>query len=60
MYRKSNHSAITPKKFELPFEGKLSPENRWVTMAELIPWSKKYMYLINKLNISRLFIANYM
>ncbi|CCQ62926.1 hypothetical protein CWATWH0401_2397, partial [Crocosphaera watsonii WH 0401] len=27
-----------PRKFELPFEGKLSPNNRWVIMAELIPW----------------------
>merc|ERR1711912_172866 len=27
-----------PEKFELPFEGKLSPNNRWVIMAELIPW----------------------
>ena len=39
MYRKSNQSNLSPKKFELPFEGKLSPENRWVIMAELIPWS---------------------
>ena len=26
--------------FELPFEGKLSENNRWVVMAELIPWSE--------------------
>jgi len=29
-----------PEKFEMPFEGKLSEENRWVMMAELIPWSE--------------------
>ncbi len=40
MYRKSDQSTITPEKFELPFEGKLSSENRWVIMAELIPWSE--------------------
>ncbi len=40
MYRKSKQSDLTPEKFELPFEGKLSPENRWVIMAELIPWSE--------------------
>ncbi len=40
MYRKSNQSDLTPEKFELPFEGKLSSENRWVIMAELIPWSE--------------------
>lgn len=38
MYRKSDQSNLTPEKFELPFEGKLSSENRWVIMAELIPW----------------------
>ena len=40
MYRKSDQLTITPEKFELPFEGKLSSENRWVIMAELIPWSE--------------------
>jgi len=25
---------------ELPFEGRLSEDNRWVKMAQLIPWSK--------------------
>ncbi|MGK7950266.1 MAG: IS5 family transposase [Xenococcaceae cyanobacterium] len=40
MYRKSNQSDLTPEKFELPFEGKLSSENRWVIMADLIPWSE--------------------
>ena len=40
MYRKSNQSSITPENFELPFSEKLSPDNRWVIMAELIPWSE--------------------
>ena len=40
MYRKSNQSELTPEKFELPFEGKLSPNNRWVIMAELIAWKE--------------------
>ena len=40
MYRKSNQSSIAPENFELPFSGKLSPDNRWVIMAELIPWSE--------------------
>ncbi len=38
MYRKSNQSSITPENFELPFSEKLSPDNRWIIMAELIPW----------------------
>ena len=40
MYRKSNESPLTPEKFELPVSVKLSPDNRWVIMAELIPWSE--------------------
>ena len=40
MYRKSNQAPITPENFLLPFEGKLSPENRWVIIAELIPWDE--------------------
>ena len=39
MYCKSNQPSITPDKFELPVAVKLSPDNRWVIMAELIPWS---------------------
>ena len=39
MYRKSNQSELTPEKFELPVAIELSPDNRWVIMSELIPWS---------------------
>ena len=38
MYRTSNQPELTPDNFEMPFSGKLSPDNRWVIMAELIPW----------------------
>ena len=40
MYRQSNDSPISPEKFELPVSIELSSENRWVIMAELIPWSE--------------------
>ncbi len=40
MYRKSDKPELTPEKFELPFSGKLSLDNRWVIMAELIPWAE--------------------
>ena len=40
MYRQVDSSSIHPEKFELPFEGKLSEDNRWVIMAKLIPWSE--------------------
>ena len=39
MYRKATQSELTPENFEMPFSGKLSPDNQWVIMAELIPWS---------------------
>ncbi len=39
MYRKSNQSSITSENFEVPVSFKLSSQNRWVIMAELIPWS---------------------
>ncbi len=39
MYRKSNQPELTPSKFQLPVVVELSSDNRWVIMAELIPWS---------------------
>ena len=40
MYRKSNQPELTPEKFELPVVVQLSSDNRWVIMAELIPWAE--------------------
>jgi hypothetical protein len=40
MYRKSEQSSITPEKFELSPQARLSPDNRWVIMANLIPWEE--------------------
>ena len=40
MYRKTNSPPTPPSQFELPFAGKLAQDNRWVIMAELIPWSE--------------------
>lgn len=40
MYRKEESTPIPPSKFDLPFEGKLSSDNRWVIMADLIPWAE--------------------
>lgn len=40
MYRKEKQPSILAEKFELPFEGKLSEDNRWVIMTKLIPWSE--------------------
>ena len=40
MYRKVDQSETTSENFEFPDLVKLSPNNRWVIMAELIPWSE--------------------
>ena len=40
MYRKSEQAQISASNFLLPFEGKLSEDNRWVIMADLIPWQE--------------------
>jgi hypothetical protein len=37
-YRKTQSHPLDPESLELPFEGKLSADNRWVIMANLIPW----------------------
>jgi hypothetical protein len=40
MYRKVDPTPKEPSNFDLPFEGQLSENNRWVIMAKLIPWSE--------------------
>ena len=38
MYQSSAKGKLSFENFYLPFSGKLSGENRWVKLAELIPW----------------------
>ncbi len=38
MYRKAELAPFSPSDFEVPSCGRLSPDNRWVKMVELIPW----------------------
>ncbi len=40
MYRKENPNQMKFKNFYLPFGGELSGENRWVILAEQIPWQR--------------------
>jgi IS5 family transposase len=40
VYKKAELALLSPSDFELPSGGRLSPDNRWVKMAELIPWSE--------------------
>ncbi|MCL2201250.1 MAG: IS5/IS1182 family transposase, partial [Oscillospiraceae bacterium] len=38
MYQRGNRSQMTIEDFIVPFGGKLDVCNRWVKMAELMPW----------------------
>ncbi len=40
MYRKQSKNQRSFENFALPFGGKLSGENRWVKLAELVPWDE--------------------
>ena len=40
MYRQSSPGQLSFQDFYLPFGGKLSPDNRWVKLAEMIPWEE--------------------
>lgn len=40
MYQKVNPGGSEPESFEFPHGGKLASDNRWVIMAQLIPWSE--------------------
>jgi len=40
MYRPASKATPQQGEFKLPFEGKLSTQNRWIILAELIPWSE--------------------
>ena len=38
MYRSTNRQQLEFADFYLPFSGHLDPENRWVALAQLVPW----------------------
>jgi transposase, IS5 family len=40
VYRKAELAPSSPSDFELPSCGKLSADNRWIKMAQIIPWSE--------------------
>ena len=40
MYRKVDPGSTPPESFEFPHGPKLASDNRWVLMAQLIPWSE--------------------
>lgn len=40
MYRKRENQMVLPHEFFLPFGGKLSENNRWVKLTQIIPWDR--------------------
>ena len=40
MYRQESPKQLSFEDFYLPFGGHLNPNNRWVKLAELIPWEE--------------------
>jgi hypothetical protein len=38
MYKNNEKQILIPDDFFLPFGGKLNKENRWVKLANIIPW----------------------
>jgi len=40
MYRREHHHQLSFEDFYLPFGCKLSGDNRWIKLAELIPWDE--------------------
>ena len=38
MYKKNNHSQTQLPNFYLPFGGKIRADNRWVILADIVPW----------------------
>lgn len=40
MYEHHESQMVMPDEFFLPFGGKLNADNRWVKLAQLIPWEK--------------------
>jgi hypothetical protein len=39
-YANKANQLLLPSDFFLPFGGRLNPENRWVKLAQLVPWAK--------------------
>ena len=50
MIKYSFHSQLSIEEFKTPFERKLSKDNRWVKLSELIPWDNLASYYMKTMN----------
>ncbi len=51
MVRYISENQLTIEEFKTPFRAKLSPENRWVKLSQVVPWDKfasAYISMMNK------------
>jgi len=51
MVRYISEKQLTIGEFKTPFQTKLSPENRWVKLSQVVPWDEfasAYMGMMNK------------
>ena len=52
MIRYESTRQLTIEEFKTPFQTSLLPENRWVKLAEVVPWDKFASIYINMMNKS--------
>jgi len=50
MIRYTSDNQLTIEEFETPFQRKLSSDNRWVKLAQVVPWDKFASAYIKKMN----------
>lgn len=50
MIKYSSKKQISIEEFKLPFAGHLSPQNRWVTLAWILPWDEMVSIYVKKMS----------
>ena len=51
MVRYISEKQLTIEEFKTPFQAKLSPENRWVKLSQLVPWDEFASAYIRMMNV---------
>lgn len=50
MIKYNSKKQISIEEFKWPFSGQLSPENRWVTLARVLPWDEMVSIYVSKMS----------
>jgi len=50
MIKYTSKQQISIKEFKLPFGGRLSPENRWVVLAGILPWDEMVSVYVKRMS----------